>query len=101
MKGDATEIDAAREKKEAYDQYQFELKRKGKDGVQAGKLGVDLSLHMQNLRNQTKLDQSAMRQVNGRNCMELGGVWIDEGFNSKMEAVTVKAQSNAYFKLLE
>jgi Ca-activated chloride channel family protein len=42
-----------------------------------------------------------VRQVNGRNCMELGGVWIDEGFNKNMEAVTVKAQSNAYFKLLE
>ncbi len=39
--------------------------------------------------------------MNGRNCMELGGVWIDEGFTAKMEAVTVKAQSNAYFKLLE
>ena len=39
--------------------------------------------------------------MNGRNCMELGGVWIDEGFTAKMEAVTVKAQSNAYFKLLD
>jgi Ca-activated chloride channel family protein len=42
-----------------------------------------------------------LKQVNGRNCMELGGVWIDEGFTAKMEAVTVKAQSNAYFKLLD
>jgi Ca-activated chloride channel family protein len=33
--------------------------------------------------------------------MECGGVWIDEGFTPKTEAVTIKAQSNAYFKLLQ
>ncbi len=91
----------AKAKKEQFDQYRELMKRKDRDGVQAGKLGVDLSLQMQNLRNQSRLDQSASKQVNGRNCMELGGVWIDEGFNAKMENVTVKAQSNAYFKLLE
>jgi Ca-activated chloride channel homolog len=102
-KGDEKEKDIAeaKSKKESYDQYRELLKRQDRDGVQAGKLGVDLSLQMQNLRNQTRLDQTAVRQVNGRNCMELGGVWIDEGFTAKMEAVTVKAQSNAYFKLLD
>ena len=54
---------------------------------------MDLSLQTQLLRNQSRLDQSALKQVNGRNCMELGGVWIDEGFNAKMESITVKAQS--------
>ena len=66
-----------------------------------GRRQVDLSLQMQNLRNQTRLDNCAVRRVNGRDCLEIGGVWIDEGFNAKMEAVTIKAQSNAYFKLLE
>jgi Ca-activated chloride channel family protein len=69
--------------------------------VQAGKLGVDLSVQMQNLRNQTRLEQTALRAVCGRNCMEVGGVWIDEGFDAKMNTLTVKAQSDAYFKLLE
>jgi Ca-activated chloride channel family protein len=98
---DDKDLGEAKRKKEALDAYYLQLKEKGKDGVQAGKLGVDLSLQMQNLRNQSKLDQSALRQVNGRTCMELGGVWIDDGFNAKMEVVTLKAQSNAYFKLLE
>jgi Ca-activated chloride channel homolog len=39
--------------------------------------------------------------VQGRRVMEIGGVWIDEGFTSKTKAVVVKAQSDAYFKLLE
>ena len=56
---------------------------------------------MNNLRNQSRLDPSAMRNVVGRNCLELGGVWIDEGFNAKMKSVTVKAKSDAYFRILE
>jgi Ca-activated chloride channel homolog len=100
-KGDEKDVAEAKSKKEAYDQYRRLFEQHDRDGTQAGKLGVDLSLQMQNLRGQTRLDQTALRQVNGRNCMELGGVWIDEGFNAKMEAVTIKAQSNAYFKLLE
>jgi Ca-activated chloride channel family protein len=56
---------------------------------------------MQNLRNQTRLDQTALRNVYGRNCLEIGGVWIDEGFDAKMPTLIVKAQSDAYFKLLE
>jgi Ca-activated chloride channel family protein len=33
--------------------------------------------------------------------MDVGGVWIDEGFGPKTKAVTVKAQSDAYFRILE
>jgi Ca-activated chloride channel family protein len=33
--------------------------------------------------------------------VELGGVWIDDGFNPKMEAVNIKAASKAYFRMLE
>ena len=36
-----------------------------------------------------------------RNCLELGGVWIDEGFTDKTPTLTVKAQSPAYFRILE
>ena len=39
-----------------------------------------------------------LRRVYGRNCMEMGGVWIDEGFKAKTTAVTVKANSDAYFR---
>jgi len=53
------------------------------------------------LRNQSRLSNTALRQVAGRNCLEFGGVWIDEAFNSKMPTLAVQAQSNAYFRLLE
>ena len=66
--------------------------------MQAGKLGVDLSLQTANLRNQSRLEQTALSNVYGRNCLEIGGVWIDEGFDAKMPTVTVKAQSDAYFQ---
>jgi Ca-activated chloride channel family protein len=89
------------EKKEAYDRARLFLREKAMDAVQAGKLGVDLSVQMQNLRGQTRLEQTAVRNVFGRNCLEIGGVWIDEDFDPKMTTVVVKAQSDAYFKLLE
>src|SRR5207237_1015230 len=54
-----------------------------------------------NLRNQARLTQTAQRQVAGRNCIEIGGVWIDEDFEPKMKTVTVKAMSAAYFRILE
>src|SRR5205807_1256441 len=69
--------------------------------VQTGKLGVDLSVDANNLRNQSKLTQTALRQVGGRKCLEIGGVWIDEAFEAKTPVVIVKAMSNAYFRILE
>jgi Ca-activated chloride channel family protein len=91
----------ARAKKEAYDKAREALRRGEKDGVQAGKLGVDLSVQVQNLRHQTRLDQTCLRNVQGRNCLEIGGVWIDEGFDPTMPTLVVKAQSDAYFRILE
>jgi Ca-activated chloride channel family protein len=91
----------AKEKKDNYDLALDALRRREQNAVQAGKLGVDLSVQIQNMRHQTRLDQTAVRQVNGRNCLEIGGVWIDEGFDAKMPTLTVKAQSDAYFKLLQ
>jgi Ca-activated chloride channel family protein len=89
------------EKKFAYDRARELLARRDKDGVQAGKLGVDLSIQTNNLRNQSRLEQTAIRNVNGRNLVELGGVWIDEEFNAKMKLLPVKAQSDAYFRILD
>jgi Ca-activated chloride channel family protein len=71
------------------------------NAVQAGKLGVDMSVYSAQLRGQHRLSRTAVRQVWGRNCMEIGGVWIDEGFTAKTPTLVVKAQSEAYFKLLE
>ena len=33
--------------------------------------------------------------------MEVGGVWVDDGFTPKTKAVVIKAQSNAYFRILQ
>ncbi|HEY7314616.1 MAG TPA: hypothetical protein VH643_35030, partial [Gemmataceae bacterium] len=99
--GEAKPLAEAAAKKEAYDRARYYLDRKAIDGVQAGKLGVDLSVQMQNLRNQCRLELTAVRNVCGRNCLEVGGVWIDEAFDAKMPSLVVKAQSDAYFKLLE
>jgi Ca-activated chloride channel family protein len=69
--------------------------------TQEGKLGVDLSCEANNLRLQDRRSQSAVRRVGDRNCLEVGGVWIDERFDTKMKTVAVKAQSAAYFRILE
>jgi Ca-activated chloride channel family protein len=76
------------------------LRQRRAEDVQTGKLGVDLSIQTENLRNQTQLVNTANRLVQGRNLLEIGGVWIDEGFSDKTPTLTVKAQSDAYFKLL-
>jgi Ca-activated chloride channel family protein len=99
--GDHKALSEAAEKKEAYDLARDALKRRDAEGVQSGKLGVDLSCQTANLRNQCRLEQTALKNVYGRNCLEIGGVWIDEGFDAKTTTLTVKAQSDAYFKLLE
>jgi Ca-activated chloride channel family protein len=97
----AKSVHEASEKKDAYDRAREALRRRDQDGVQVGKLGVDLSVQTNNLRNQARLEQTAQRNVLGRNCLEVGGVWIDDGFNASQPAVTVKAQSQAYFRMLE
>jgi Ca-activated chloride channel family protein len=69
--------------------------------AQSGKVGVDVAVCANNLRCQERLTQTANKVVQGRNCLELGGLWIDEGFTSDMKTLVVKAQSDAYFKILE
>jgi Ca-activated chloride channel family protein len=68
---------------------------------QEGKLGVDLAETSNNLRGQQRLTISANQQVYGRNCVEVGGVWIDDRFDARTPTLVVKAQSDAYFALLE
>jgi Ca-activated chloride channel family protein len=94
-------LDEAKSKKEAFEQAREALAQRRQAEVQAGKLGVDLSLQTNTLRNQSRLEYAAQRNVAGRNCTEIGGVWIDEGFTDKTPVVAVKAQSDAYFRVLE
>jgi Ca-activated chloride channel family protein len=91
----------ARKKLGVYRRARELLKRGDKDGVHSGKFGVDLTLEMNDLRRGTRLERSAVQCVLGRNCLEVAGVWIDEGFGVKTPAVVVRAQSDAYFRILE
>ncbi len=68
---------------------------------QIGRQGVDLAVASNELRNQSRLTQTANRAAYGRNCVEIGGVWIDDKFDAKMKLVTIKAQGKAYFRILE
>jgi Ca-activated chloride channel family protein len=96
-----TSLREARGKMKVYEQARAALALRRNDEVQTGRLGVDLSVDANNLRNQAQLSRTAMCRVSGRDCMEVGGVWIDEGFSDKTPVVTVKAMSNAYFRILE
>ncbi len=91
----------ARDKLNTYRTAEDYLRKQQHAQTQAGKLGVDLSVQTDGLRNQCRMEQTALRQVQGRNVMEVGGVWVDEGFTPKTKAVVVKAQSNAYFRILK
>jgi Ca-activated chloride channel homolog len=91
----------AKAKFDTYRQARELLNRKQQEQTQAGRLGVDLSLQTVNLRNQSRLEYTARRLIQGRNVMEVGGVWVDEGFTAKTKALVVKAQSDAYFRILE
>lgn len=94
-------LDEAKGQKEAYDKAKDALGNRNWRETQAGKLGVDLSCANNSMRFQERVSQTAQRLCNGRNCVELGGVWIDEDFNPKMTTIVVKAQSEAYFRILE
>jgi Ca-activated chloride channel family protein len=94
-------VKEAADKYNAYNTARGYLNNRQNSEVQAGRLGVDLSVQTANLRNQCRLELTAQRRCGSRNVMEVGGVWIDEGFNAKTKAVVVKAQSNAYFRILE
>lgn len=89
------------ERKQALEKAKEAFNRRDRDAAASGKLGVDLAVATEQLRRSSRVTQSAMRTVSGRQMLEVGGVWVDEGFTPKTEAVVVKAMSDAYFKLLE
>jgi Ca-activated chloride channel family protein len=92
----------ALEKQKAYEACCAALRKGDLAGVQAGRLGVDLSIQCCNLRNQCRIEQTAQRDLLGRDCIEVGGIWIDMGYDvKKTPTVAVKALSDAYFRLLE
>jgi Ca-activated chloride channel family protein len=94
-------LQMAKSQFEAYRRAERELKDGQLRRVQEGGLGVELSVNAQNLRNQSQLGNCAQRWIGGRNCLDVGGVWIDEAYDPKMKVVTCKAMSKAYFRILE
>jgi Ca-activated chloride channel family protein len=77
------------------------LQQKQLSGVQQGALGVDVAIQVNNYRNQQQVSPAAVQRIASRNLVDVGGVWIDDAFDAKMKTVNVKAQSDAYFSLLE
>jgi Ca-activated chloride channel family protein len=88
------------EQKQTWDEANTKLKG-GKADYQTGRLGVELAEASKNLRDQNRVSLTANRQVAGRNCLEVGGVWIDDAYKAETKSLTVKAQSDAYFRILE
>lgn len=99
--GLATELRRFQEQKKVLDQANNAFKSRDKSHYQSGQLGVDLSICANNLRCQDRLSLTANRQVRGRNCLEVNGVWIDDAFKADTKTLVVKAQSEAYFRILE
>lgn len=91
----------ALDQKRVYDRAYYNFNQGQFRANQVEKLGVDLAECTNALKCQSQLVSKALRQVAKRNCLEIGGVWIDEGFTAKTPSVTVKAQSDAYFRILE
>jgi Ca-activated chloride channel family protein len=98
---EAKAVKEAEKKMKSLDKALRALEEGDKERIQSGETGVDLAEVTGKLRSQTRLTPSAVRRVLTRNCLEIGGVWIDEGFDPKMKTVTIKAMSKAYFRLLE
>jgi Ca-activated chloride channel family protein len=90
-----------KEQLKTLDEARAAINRRDVNAYQAGWVGVNLSVQSNNLKNQAQMTQSAVRNVASRNCLEVGGIWIDEGYNAKTKTLVVKAQSNAYFRMLE
>jgi len=92
----------ALDKQKAFEDCCAALRKGDLAGVQAGRLGVDLSVECAGLRGQCRVEPAAQRNLLGRDCIEIGGVWVDTGYDcKKTKTVAVKALSDAYFRLLE
>src|SRR5262249_59482666 len=44
-----------------------------------GKLGVDLAVTLDEMRNNSRVGENKCRNALGRNCVEINGVWVDDG----------------------
>lgn len=77
------------------------LLRNEKAEFQGGKLGVDLSVQNQNFKQHHLPANSPVQAFGGKNLVESGGVWVDEAFTPKMPVLIIKAQSEAYFQMLD
>ena len=77
------------------------LRNGDKDGYQSGRVGVELSLQLKQLREQNQLDAAAMKRIGGRSLRDVGGAWVDDGLAAKTKLVEVQAMSAAYFRILE
>jgi Ca-activated chloride channel family protein len=97
----AKSLNAALDQQRNFDRVRDEFRRRNLREVQEGQLGVDLAVQVNQLRNQERSNRTANRNVQSRNLLDLGGVWIDDAFDNKMPTVTIKSQSAAYFKMLE
>ena len=91
----------AKRMKGTFDQAYFNFRNGRLRQNQVSKLGVDLAVCTNILKCQSRLQANAIQRVANRNCMEIGGVWIDEAFTAKTPTLSIKAQSDAYFQILE
>lgn len=92
----------ALDKQKSFEDCCAALRKGDLTGVQAGRLGVDLSVQCCNLRTQVRVEQTCQRTLLGRDCIDIGGIWVDTGFDvKKTKTLTVKAMSEGWFRLLE
>lgn len=98
--GAQVQAEALRQKA-ALDEARAAFFRRDLRRAQENQLGVDLSLQIGQLKGEAQSRRAAARQAAQRQMVEVGGVWIDDGFDPKMPQVVVKALSDGYFRLLE
>lgn len=98
--GDRIQAEAA-DRKKTLDEAKEVFFLRDSRRAQVDKFGVDLSLQLGQLKGESRQQQTATKRVGNRQLMDIGGVWIDEGFTDKMPTLVVKALSDGYFKLLE
>lgn len=96
-----SKVNSSNEAQQTYQEAQKKLAEKQNEQTQQGKLGVDLSQQLNDMKNQSQQSQRAQRVANSRNCIELNGVWIDDQYKKDTPTLKIKTMSNAYFKILE
>lgn len=96
-----SKVNSSNEAQQTYQEAQKKLAEKQNEQTQQGKLGVDFSQQLNDMKNQSQQSQRAQRVANSRNCIELNGVWIDDQYKKETPTLKIKTMSNAYFKILE